>query len=380
MTVVRVGGASARYEALVEIFDGKSAAAHQGTIAIDEAVTPAVLIVPLSDGGERRLTLESLRELPDQADQETMVLTSTEAPLLRVVLREMADTEPLRARFPWLKHAQPVKGKGRIAKWAVAAVASVALIIFVMVPLMADQLARVLPADGERALGDATYEQVRNALGQDMLGGVQECTRGDGLDAMAQMVTRLGGDKLELPYPLTVTVLDHPLENAFALPGGRVVFFRGLIDLADTPDEVAAVLAHEIGHVVAQDPTRIALRSAGSIGVLGLLFGDFAGGAAVLFLVNQLIEADYTREAEAGADEFAHQMLAEANVDAGALGTLFERLMARTGDAEGIAAHFMSHPALGDRIEAANEAALPASETRPSLSESQWRALQSICD
>lgn len=67
------------------------------------------------------------------------------------------------------------------------------------------------------------------------------------------------------------------------MPGGLIILFRGLIDAAESSDEVAAVYAHELGHVVARDPTRIALRSAGSIGVLGLLLGDFAGGAVVLF-------------------------------------------------------------------------------------------------
>ena len=84
-------------------------------------------------------------------------------------------------------------------------------------------------------------------------------------------------------------------------PGGRLVFFRGLLEEAENPDEVAAVLAHEIGHVVYRDPTRDALRSAGSLGVLGLLFGDFAGGTVALFIANQLINASYSQAAEARA-------------------------------------------------------------------------------
>jgi len=68
---------------------------------------------------------------------------------------------------------------------------------------------------------------------------------------------------------------------------GYVVFFRGLIDTTECPEELATVFAHEIGHVEARDPTRIALRSAGSIDVLGLLFGG-RGGALVLLLANGL--------------------------------------------------------------------------------------------
>ena len=58
-----------------------------------------------------------------------------------------------------------------------------------------------------------------------------------------------------------------------------------LFNVSKRYDDVAAVLAHEIGHVAARDPTRIALQTAGSAGLLGLVLGDFAGGTiAELFI------------------------------------------------------------------------------------------------
>ena len=153
-----------------------------------------------------------------------------------------------------------------------------------------------------------------------------------------------------------------------------------MLDAAGSPDEIAAVLAHEVGHVAARDPTRIALRSAGSLGVLGLLFGDFAGGAVVLLLVEQLIQADYSREAEAAADAYGIEMLLNADVDPSSLGALFQKLLDDFGEAEGIAAHFTSHPALGDRIANANAAGASLLASTPSLPEGAWQALRTICD
>jgi beta-barrel assembly-enhancing protease len=181
-----------------------------------------------------------------------------------------------------------------------------------------------------------------------------------------------------LPIALTVTVLDHGMVNAFALPGGQIVIFRGLIDEAQSAEELAAVVAHEIGHVAARDPTRIALRSAGSIGILGLLFGDFAGGTAVLFLTEQLIQADYTREAEAAADSYAHQLLLAADLPPAALASLFERLDMQDPQLP-MLQHFMSHPELGNRIEAARAATPAGREFAPLLSARQWADLQSVC-
>ncbi len=158
------------------------------------------------------------------------------------------------------------------------------------------------------------------------------------------------------------------------------MFFRGLIEAAEHPDEVAAVFAHEIGHVVNRDPARGALRSAGSIGVLGLVFGDFAGGAAVLFMVERLIDATYSQEAEASADSFAHGVLAKGGMSPDALASFFERLRAKYGDSEGIVAHFMAHPSLGNRITAARYAASRITgPKRPSLGEEDWQDLRGIC-
>ncbi len=254
-----------------------------------------------------------------------------------------------------------------------------ALIIFVLVPLMADQLARILPPEGERALGDATFEQIRGVLDDTGLAPVRVCEAEAGRVALDAMLARLAPEVDSLPYPVRLSVLDHELLNAFTLPGGRIILFRGLIEAAESPDEVAAVLAHEIGHAVHRDPTRDALRTAGSIGVLGLLFGDFAGGSVVLFLANSLINAQYSQAAEARADEYAHALLKQAGLSPAALGTMFVRLREEYGDTSGFVAHFASHPTLAARIAASEAAADGVSETEPVLGARQWQALSGIC-
>jgi len=122
------------------------------------------------------------------------------------------------------------------------------------------------------------------------------------------------------------------------------------------------------------------LRSAGSIGVLGLIFGDFAGGAAVLFMVERLIDATYSQEAESLADSFAHDILVDGGMSPAALVSFFERLRTEYGDTDGLVAHFMAHPRLGNRIEAARIAAdRMTGRIRPSLGEADWQDLRGIC-
>ena len=284
------------------------------------------------------------------------------------------------------KQALPgIKGAGvpwpmlrKVGFLTVGALGSLALLIFVILPAMAAQLAEMIPPDREVAFGKTVRGQVERVFGADNTDDLL-CEDPKGQAALAVMTERVLGEAT-VPYEdLSVVVFDHGLVNAFALPGGHVVLFRGLINEAEHPDEVAAVLAHEIGHVAARDPTRIALQTAGSAGLLGLVLGDFAGGTIALALANQFINASYTQDAEINADAYAHERLEAAGLPPEALATMFERLRDKYGDTEGLMSHFSSHPRLTDRIAAANEASDHDHSGPPSLSDAQWADLRGIC-
>lgn len=353
--------------------DGVSAILHRVSLEL----APQALEIVMADGSREIWPLDELVALPDQARAEGIVLAPGHGTLARLFIDNPNIAAHVREVAPNLDRRAPVDNWGRIIGWAGGALASVSLIIFVLVPVMADQLATYLPPEGERALGDATFEQIRGALGE-FDAPVALCTASEGQAALDKMVARLNPDK-DLPYPVKLAVLDNDMVNAFALPGGRVVLFRGMLEAAEGPDEIASILAHEFGHVVNRDPTRDALRSAGSIGVLGLLFGDFAGGTVVLLLSNQLINAKYSQAAETGADIYAHDLMAQAGLNPSALGVIFRRLLDEYGDAEGLMSHFSTHPQLRERIEAAQAAAEGQAYGPPSLDPQEWQALRAIC-
>lgn len=373
-TIISVGAAAPNIVQGRGVFlDGDHATPREVVFTYDDARAALVW-----GAGQHVWPYVEIRALRDQAATDQLAVRRVSDPTQRLILRDAQDDLLIRARAKQIDRYVSHVHRGKLGAWASSAVASVALIIFVLVPVMADQLAEYLPPAGEKALGDATFEQIRTALDDTGFAGLRTCEREDGRAALAKIETRLTAE-MDLATPLTVHVLDHPMINAFALPGGYVVFFRGLIEEAGTAEEVAAVFSHEVGHVVARDPTRIALRSAGSIGVLGLLLGDFAGGALVLFLAEQIIRADYTQDAEAAADTFAHDALVAADLPPSAIATFFERLQDGQGDA-GILEHLQSHPALGNRIEAARAAEPDSLVTRPLLTAQEWAALQGICD
>lgn len=360
-------------------FDGVSARQHQVTVHRDHQHGTEVLVIRRDSGSDILWPVSELREVTDQARNEGIVLTQGQGGIARLILPHGPAEEIIRAISPNLGKVSVSRSKVRqLLLWAGGAVASVLIIMLVILPSLANQLATMIPPEREAALGRTALAQISSFLGGDL--EEMTCDRPAGLKALRKMTARIVGES-EVPYDLKVKVFDHDMINAFAVPGGQVMLFRGLIDAAQSPEEVAGVLGHEVGHVVHRDPTRLMLRSAGSVGILGMVFGDFAGGALALVLAEQMISAKYSQQAETGADVFAHERLAAAGLPADSFAQFFLTLKEEHGDSAGFMSHLASHPDLQGRANAARAADAIGDEAfTPVLTQSEWHALQQVCD
>ncbi|MFT4716698.1 MAG: Zn-dependent protease with chaperone function [Paracoccaceae bacterium] len=360
--------------------DGENARVQRVRVEIIDVQHPTVLRIFLPDDAlVVDWVLSDLRSIPDQAERKSIVLGQAGDHPARLMVSNPALAARLHALCPDLrrKHKDPNVAK-RLVKLTVGAFASVALIVFVLVPLMADQLATMLPPEGEKAFGDTTFEQIRKGLNQSTEFGLPICEEPEGQAALEKMLARLNPGT-DFPYEISLHVLDHPMINAFALPGGHIVLFRGLLQDATSAEEVAGILGHEMGHVDHRDPTRLALRSAGSAGVLGLLLGDFAGGTVILLLTEKLIQAQYSRGAEAASDTYAHALLSEVGLPTAPMADFFVRLRADGETDQGLLSHLASHPDTQGRADAAIAANKFGSYYDPILTPIEWQALRQIC-
>ncbi|PHQ70871.1 MAG: peptidase M48, partial [Sneathiella sp.] len=132
--------------------------------------------------------------------------------------------------------------------------------------------------------------------------------------------------------PWRFTVLNTPVVNAFALPGGYVYITRGLLALANNEAEVAGVLAHEIGHVTARHGAERQSRATG-IGLIGALAGILTGSGAVQQLGQQLgglYVAGYSRDQEHEADQLGVKYLGLAGYPREAMADFLKRMQAQT--------------------------------------------------
>ncbi len=139
--------------------------------------------------------------------------------------------------------------------------------------------------------------------------------------------------------------------NAFALPGGDVVVFDQLVELANNDDEVAGVIAHELGHVAHRHGVRQLIQSSLVSFVLGIYFGDVSSIAASLGAL--ALESRYSREFEHEADAYGARLMLAAGRGSEPLAAMLER-MEKTHAAKGGNASrwnvLSSHPDTAERV------------------------------
>ena len=141
--------------------------------------------------------------------------------------------------------------------------------------------------------------------------------------------------------------------NAFNLPGGLVYVNAGLVREADTLDELASVMAHEIGHGASRHGTQLMTRAYGYNAIAGLLLGRNAGQTQQLLaqLVGTGILTDYSRDAENEADRLGVAYMYQAGYDPrGASSFMKELLGLRRSRPNAVSQFFSSHPLTEDRI------------------------------
>ncbi len=177
------------------------------------------------------------------------------------------------------------------------------------------------------------------------------------VDDLGRKLVAVSG-RSDIPY--TFKVVDGKEVNAFALPGGYVYVFRGLIQAADYESELAGVMAHELGHVVARHGLE-QLKRAQLIGLGAAVFGQILGGGReagqgpsvaelAINLVGTGAYLSYSREAEAEADRLGVRILYDAGYEPSSFVTFLEKLESRQGrDPTGIGAFFSTHPSPAQR-------------------------------
>ena len=254
--------------------------------------------------------------------------------------------------------------QGLLHRWeknlplALAAVALIALVVLLFVrygvPSLARRAAMALPASSESTMGRESLATLDRILMKPTKLGKERQAE---LTALFSRVVGPQGEKSG--YRLEFRSCPAIGANAFALPSGIVVMTDGLVELARHDDEIAAILAHELGHVRGRHVLRHVLQSSAAGLVVATLTGDLVSITSLAAtLPTVMVDASFSREFEREADDAAIAWMRAAGVPprryAEILGRLQAQLDVRHSEAGGgknPARNYLStHPDTGDRI------------------------------
>jgi Zn-dependent protease with chaperone function len=210
-------------------------------------------------------------------------------------------------------------------------------VFFLKADALADWVVRRIPYEQEARLGELALAQTRLQMQLAESGPAVEAVRAIGEPLTAGSAHRYRW-----------LVADHPAVNAFAAPGGVVVVHAGLIRSADSPEELAGVLAHEIAHAELRHSLKNIVKGLGMRALIALALGDYSG-TALAEAAQNLTQLGFSREAEREADREGLRRLVAAGIDPGGMVRFFEKL---ASESKGAPPELLStHPATEERLD-----------------------------
>lgn len=277
-----------------------------------------------------------------------------------VLLKELS----LKSKLP--KKGPLSVGKKEITLWIVGIVAALSLVFLGIKPLT-KFIASKISHETERKL-------LSSAIG---FANPSYCTLSmEQSFALEKLLSRIypiaEGDK---ELGIQIHIVRNPVENAFALPGAQIWIYNGLVQKAQSPEELAGVLAHEIEHVKQRHVLETIVRGTLLTSFLSLAAGD-ASGALIVDpqTAASLLSLSYDRDMESSADEGARQRLKTAKVSTQGLINFFERNQKKGIE---LPKFLSTHPLDEDRIKNLKKDIIK--EAEPILSKEEWATLQSAC-
>ncbi len=219
------------------------------------------------------------------------------------------------------------------------------LLVIWLAGMLAQSLVAFIPPSADVHLGKASWDQLAPPERQCQSPEIAAYVK-----SLADTLT----PHFNTPFEFQFRVVDSEEVNAFALPGGFVTINLGLLRKADSGDEVAAVVGHEMAHVSERHGTKRILRQLGGMAVLSAIFGG-TDIEAPAYVLGGLANTAYDRDQEAQADEIGRRALIDAGISPVGMVRFFERMATEAGPTP--PQLLSTHPDPGNRAQAAREAA-----------------------
>ncbi|GEO03176.1 hypothetical protein AAE02nite_08400 [Adhaeribacter aerolatus] len=324
-------------------FDGKSSQPHRAQVSLEPS---ALQITYKTQDNTLPVTVHWQSQRIEQeayTEEGKTILRYGNYPAQSL---EVSYPDFLPALKSYYTAAPPVSQSGPLPKsgsayWVwliiICLLALIPVTYFWVLPAVADFAARQIPPAYEHKLGKTLATQI---IAED-----QDSARTANLRGFARQLN------LPAPYPLTFTVIRNAEPNAFAIPGGNIAVHEGMFNLIQSPEELAALLGHEYGHIKLRHSLRSLFRSLSGYIFISVIIGDVSAITAVLIEnANALKSLEYSRNFENEADLLGLQVMEAHQLNPEGMVQLFRHLQEHS-KARGQDLEFIStHPALSSRI------------------------------
>lgn len=221
-------------------------------------------------------------------------------------------------------------------------IAGLVLAFFIFRNTIIKKVAQQMPMSYQESIGKPLFEahlQSERMLVSDTLNKY-----------LSELTKPLVNNLQDTNYHFRFAVIDKDDINAFALPGGYVVINSGLLTKADSPDEVAGVLAHEISHVVHRHHLRGVFNQLGSFYVLSMFFGDVSILGNLIDIGANLESLSFSREFETESDLEGFKLALASGYSKDGFTTFFKKLQKEHEGSNSFLAYLNTHPDTGNRI------------------------------
>lgn len=354
-------------------FDGRSPRRHEVTITL----APEGVHIRRDDGSTLWWLFGQIRLAERFAPGEPVHLERIDAigEVLLVPDREFLPA--LRQFAPGNAFSVPAAARisGRLPLVLMSAVVLAALAAAMYlwgIPALTRLAAARVPPEWEIRLGDAALAQ--------MAPPEERCSDKAQQKIIDEIGHQLTAAAPPSPYRLQFVIVENPVANAFALPGGKIVIFRGLLEKSDRPEQLAGVMAHEIQHILLRHPLQAVLRQLSLRALAAVLAGDSSGMASALGAAGTLGGIRYQRGDEAAADREAVRMMQAARIDPNGLAQMLEKLQQADGSTPSALQYLSTHPLTANRIAEIRTLAAQSQEASvPLLTDADWSHMQATC-
>lgn len=348
-------------------FDGQTPTRHEASVALG----PTCLYVYLKDGGQLSWPYAEIRQTQGSfAGEEVCLEWGKDLPETLIIADRGFLLELRRRTLGQGRFRGPLAGKRLVGVAVLMGIASIAVLGALyawIIPWASVQATPLIPVSWEEWLGDQAIDEL--APKKDRIADPHR------LEALHGIVNRLAAASPKSPYEFRLYLLDREDVNAFALPGGRIVVYSGLLKRTKRAEELAGVLAHEMVHVTHRHSTKALLRGLSSRILLAALTGSDQMGGALEAAVS-LGMLHYDREAESEADREGMAVIQRAEIDPRGMVDMMRELESVGGEMPHALAYLSDHPDTGDRVQELEALSRKATyRPRPLLPQVSWATI-----